>query len=92
MTKIIIGSDHGGYKLKEDIKKYIDLLSIVKINHLHLKFSNYKNFKINFKSIEGLLNESNEISYAYHEIKDLIKYANEKYVEIIIEEKEDYEN
>lgn len=66
----------------DQLKKYIDKLSNLKISHLILKVSNENSLLVNFRNMPTLC-ENNKI--AYHEMRDLIRYAKEKFVYIIPE-------
>ena len=66
----------------EQLKQYIDNLSNLKINHLILKLSNEKSLLVHFRNFPQLCENS---KIAYHEMKDLIRYAKEKFVYIIPE-------
>lgn len=89
----------------DEVKKYINLLSSLKINTFHWHLSDDQGFRIDFKTFPNLKevaskrnktkinsqdnddwdNNPYEGSYAYHEIKEVIKYASEHYVDIVPE-------
>lgn len=66
----------------EQLKQYIDNLSNLKINYLILKLSNEKSLLVHFRNFPQLCENS---KIAYHKMKDLIRYAKEKFVYIIPE-------
>ena len=89
----------------EQVKKYICMLSDLKINTFHWHLSDDQGFRIDFATFPKLKEiaskrsktkinavdnddwDYNEYShcYAYHEIKDIIRFAKQRYVEIIPE-------
>lgn len=89
----------------EQVKKYISILSDLKINTFHWHLSDDQGFRIDFATfpklkevaskrkktkINSVNNDDwdyNEYAhcYSYHEIKDIIRYAKQRYVDIVPE-------
>ena len=89
----------------EEVKKYICMLSDLKINYFHWHLSDDQGFRIDFATFPNLRqvaskrnktkinsqdnddwdNTPYEGCYAYHEIKEIIRFAKDRYVEIIPE-------
>lgn len=79
----------------EGLKKHIDMLASVKINNLHLHLTDYQEWRIEIRKYPRLtavggtrIDEyGKEYSgfYTQEEIKDLVKYARERFVNIIPE-------
>lgn len=79
----------------EGLKKHIDMLASVKINNLHLHLTDYQGWRIEIRKYPRLtavggtrIDEyGKEYSgfYTQEEIKDLVKYARERFVNIIPE-------
>ena len=77
----------------EEVKKYIDLLALYKINNLHLHLSDDQGWRIEIKSWPKLTSYggSTEVGggpggfYTQEEYKELISYAQERFITIIPE-------
>ncbi len=77
----------------EVVKKYIDLLSIYKINYLHLHLSDDQGWRIEIKSWPKLteIGGSTEVGggeggfYTQEEYTEIVKYAAERYITIVPE-------
>ena len=77
----------------EDVKKYIDMLVVYKLNMLHLHLSDDQGWRIEIKSWPNLTEHggSTEVGggkggfYTQEEYKDIIEYAQERYINIIPE-------
>ena len=77
----------------EDVKKYIDMLAAYKLNVLHLHLSDDQGWRIEIKSWPNLTEHggSTEVGggkggfYTQEEYKDIVKYAQERYITIIPE-------
>lgn len=66
----------------DELKGYINELSGLKINNLILKISNENSLLVNFRNLPTLCKNT---KIAYHEMRDLIRYAKDKFVYIIPE-------
>lgn len=77
----------------EEVKKYIDLLALYKINKLHLHLSDDQGWRIEIKSWPNLTNYggSTEVGggpggfYSQEEYMELVSYAQERFITIIPE-------
>ena len=77
----------------EEVKQYIDILSLYKINHLHLHLSDDQGWRIEIKSWPNLseYGGSTEVGgksggfYTQEEYKDLVTYAQERFITIVPE-------
>lgn len=77
----------------EDVKRYINLLSIYKINRLHLHLSDDQGWRIEIKSWPKLteIGGSSAVGggkggfYTQEEYKDIVKYAQDRFITIIPE-------
>ena len=77
----------------EDVKKYIDMLVVYKLNMLHLHLSDDQGWRIEIKSWPNLTKHggSTEVGggkggfYTQEEYKDIVEYAQERYINIIPE-------
>lgn len=79
----------------EGLKKHIDILSMFKINHLHLHLSDYQGWRVEIKAYPKLtsvggyrINEYGETYggfYTQDEIRELVAYATDRFVTIIPE-------
>jgi len=77
----------------DDVKRYIDLLNIYKMNVLHLSLSNDQGWRIEIKSWPNLTAHggSTEVGggkggfYTQEQYKDIVKYAQDRYVTIVPE-------
>lgn len=77
----------------EDVKRYIDLIAMYKMNVLHLSLSNDQGWRIEIKSWPNLAiyGGSTEVGggkggyYTQEQYKDLVKYAQDRFVTIIPE-------
>ncbi|MEA1896067.1 MAG: family 20 glycosylhydrolase, partial [Bacteroidota bacterium] len=77
----------------EDVKRYIDLISLYKLNVLHLHLSDDQGWRIEIKSWPKLteIGGSTQVGgggggfYTQEEYIDLVKYASERYIAIIPE-------
>ncbi len=77
----------------EDVKRYIDLLSAFKFNNLHLHLSDDQGWRIEIKSWPKLteIGGSTQVGggeggfYTQEQYKDIVKYAAERYINIIPE-------
>ncbi len=77
----------------EDVKRYIDLIAIYKMNTLHLHLSDDQGWRIEIKSWPNLTAHggSSEVGggkggfYTQDQYKDIVKYAANKYITIIPE-------
>lgn len=77
----------------ETVKKYIDLISIYKINHLHLHLSDDQGWRIEIKTWPKLteIGGSTEVGggeggfYTQEAYAEIVKYAAERYITIIPE-------
>ena len=77
----------------EDVKKYIDMLVVYKLNVLHLHLSDDQGWRIEIKSWPNLTEHggSTEVDggtggfYTQEEYKGIIEYAQERYITIIPE-------
>ncbi|NOR87945.1 MAG: family 20 glycosylhydrolase, partial [Bacteroidales bacterium] len=77
----------------EDVKKYIDMLAVYKLNVLHLHLSDDQGWRIEIKSWPNLTKQggSTEVGggtggfYTQEEYKEIIEYAQNRYITIIPE-------
>ncbi|MEO8472369.1 MAG: beta-N-acetylhexosaminidase [Chryseolinea sp.] len=77
----------------EDVKRYMDLISMYKLNVLHLSLSNDQGWRIEIKSWPKLatFGGSTEVGggeggyYTQEQYKDLIKYAQDRFITVIPE-------
>lgn len=79
----------------EGLKKHIDMLGTLKINHLHLHLSDYQGWRVEIKRYPLLTQVGakrideygHEYSgyYTQDEIRELVRYASERYVTIVPE-------
>lgn len=77
----------------EDVKKFIDVLSYYKINHLHLHLTDDQGWRIEIKSWPKLTEVSGKTEvgggeggfYTQEEYKDIVEYAARRHVTIIPE-------
>jgi hexosaminidase len=77
----------------EDVKRYIDLISIYKMNALHLHLSDDQGWRIEIKSWPNLtvVGSAKEVGgteggfYTQKEYKDIVKYAQDRFVIIVPE-------
>ena len=77
----------------EDVKRYIDILAIYKLNALHLHLSDDQGWRIEIKSWPNLTTHggSSQVGggnggfYTQEQYKDLVSYAQEKFITIIPE-------
>jgi len=77
----------------EDVKRYIDLISAYKMNVLHLHLSDDQGWRIEIKSWPKLATHGGSTQvgggkggyYTQEQYKDLVKYAQDRYITIIPE-------
>lgn len=77
----------------EDVKRYIDLMTLYKMNVLHLSLSNDQGWRIEIKSWPKLatVGGSTEVGggkggyYTQEQYKDIVKYAQDRFVVIVPE-------
>lgn len=77
----------------EDVKRYIDLMTIYKLNVLHLSLSNDQGWRIEIKSWPKLATYggSTEVGggkggyYTQEQYKDIVKYAQDRFVTVVPE-------
>ena len=77
----------------EDVKRYIDLIAAYKMNILHLHLSDDQGWRIEIKSWPNLtsIGGSTEVGggkggfYTQEQYKDIVKYAQDRFVTIIPE-------
>ena len=77
----------------EDVKHYIDLISLYKMNVLHLHLSDDQGWRIEIKSWPNLANIGGRTQvgggkggyYTQEEYKDIIDYASSRYITIVPE-------
>ena len=77
----------------EDVKRYIDLIAMYKMNNLHLHLSDDQGWRIEIKSWPELtkIGGSTEVGggkggfYTQEQYKDIVKYAQERFVNIVPE-------
>ena len=77
----------------EDVKRVIDLLSIYKMNRLHLHLSDDQGWRIEIKSWPKLteIGGSSEVGggeggfYTQEQYKDIVKYAQDRFITIVPE-------
>ncbi|RLD68388.1 MAG: beta-N-acetylhexosaminidase [Bacteroidetes bacterium] len=77
----------------DDVKRYIDLLTYYKINVLHLHLSDDQGWRIEIKSWPNLTTHGGSTQvgggeggyYTQEQYKDIVKYAQERYIIIIPE-------
>jgi len=77
----------------EDVKRYIDLISTYKMNVLHLHLSDDQGWRIEIKSWPKLATHGGSTQvgggkggyYTQEQYKDLVKYAQDRYITIIPE-------
>jgi hexosaminidase len=77
----------------EDVKRYIDLLNLYKMNVLHLSLSNDQGWRIEIKSWPNLTAHGGSTQvgggkggfYTQEQYKDIVKYAQDQYVTIVPE-------
>lgn len=77
----------------EDVKRYIDLMTVYKMNVLHLSLSNDQGWRIEIKSWPKLATYggSTEVGggkggyYTQEQYKDIVKYAQDRFVVIVPE-------
>ena len=77
----------------EEVKQYIDLLALYKINHLHLHLSDDQGWRIEIKSWPNLTEYGgrSEVGgmtggfYTQEEYKDLVAYAQDRFITVVPE-------
>ena len=77
----------------EEVKQYIDLLALYKINHLHLHLSDDQGWRIEIKSWPNLTEYGgrSEVGgmtggfYTQEEYKDLVTYAQDRFITVVPE-------
>ena len=77
----------------EDVKRYMDLMSIYKMNVFHLHLSDDQGWRIEIKSWPNLTQHggSTEVGggeggfYTQEQYKDLVKYAQDRYITLVPE-------
>ncbi|MDZ7608462.1 MAG: beta-N-acetylhexosaminidase [Cyclobacteriaceae bacterium] len=77
----------------EDVKRYIDLLAVYKINNLHLHLSDDQGWRIEIKSWPNLATHggSSEVGggeagyYTHEQYKEIVNHAMERFITIIPE-------
>jgi len=77
----------------DDVKRYIDLISIYKMNRLHLHLSDDQGWRIEIKSWPKLteIGGSSQVGggkggfYTQEQYKDIVKYAQDRFITIIPE-------
>jgi len=77
----------------EDVKRYIDLISLYKMNVLHLHLADDQGWRIEIKSWPNLATYGGSTQvgggkggyYTQEQFKDLVKYAQDRYITIIPE-------
>jgi hexosaminidase len=77
----------------DDVKRYIDLISLYKMNVLHLSLSNDQGWRIEIKSWPKLteIGGSTQVGggkggfYTQEQYKDIVKYAADRFVSIVPE-------
>lgn len=77
----------------EDVKRYIDLLAVYKLNTLHLHLSDDQGWRIEIKSWPNLTvhGGSTQVGggkggfYSQEQYKDIVSYAQERYITIVPE-------
>lgn len=77
----------------DDVKRYIDLLAFYKMNILHLHLSDDQGWRIEIKSWPKLATRGGETQvgggkggyYTQEQYKDIVKYAQDRYITIIPE-------
>ncbi|MDO6759999.1 beta-N-acetylhexosaminidase [Tamlana sp. 2_MG-2023] len=77
----------------EDVKRYIDLLSIYKMNRLHLHLTDDQGWRIEIKSWPKLTEIGGSTSidstkggfYTQEQYKDIVKYAQKRFITIVPE-------
>lgn len=77
----------------EDVKRYIDLISMYKINVLHLHLSDDQGWRIEIKSWPNLTKHGGSLQvgggkggfYTQEQYKDIVNYAAKRYITIIPE-------
>lgn len=77
----------------KDVKRYIDLLAFYKINKLHLHLSDDQGWRIEIKSWQNLTKVGSSTAvngdsggfYTQEDYKEIVKYAEEKFITIIPE-------
>ncbi|MCF6167547.1 family 20 glycosylhydrolase [Lutibacter sp.] len=78
---------------KEDVKKYIDMIAMYKLNVLHLHLSDDQGWRIEIKSWPNLTTYGGSTQvgggkggfYTQEDYKEIVKYAQERYITIIPE-------
>ncbi len=77
----------------EDVKRYIDLLAVYKLNALHLHLSDDQGWRIEIKSWPNLTTHGGSTQvgggtggfYTQEQYKDIVSYARERYITIVPE-------
>ena len=77
----------------EDVKRYIDLIALYKINRLHLHLSDDQGWRIEIKSWPNLTAHGGQTEvgggtggfYTQAQYVDLVKYANDRFITIVPE-------
>lgn len=77
----------------EDVKRYIDLLAVYKLNALHLHLSDDQGWRIEIKSWPNLTKHGGSTQvggkgggfYTQEQYKDIVSYAQERYITIVPE-------
>src|SRR5690606_3642848 len=77
----------------EDVKKYIDALAYYKINKFHMHLTDDQGWRIEIKSWPKLteiggsssVNNENPGFYTQEEFSEIVKYAHDRYIELIPE-------
>ena len=77
----------------EDVKRYIDLISMFKMNYMHLHLSDDQGWRIEIKSWPNLTTHggSTEVGggeggfYTQNQYKDIVKYGQDRFVTIVPE-------
>ena len=77
----------------EDVKRYIDVMALYKLNRLHLHLSDDQGWRVEITSWPNLARHggSSEVGggpggfYTQAELRDLVQYARERFIEIVPE-------
>jgi len=77
----------------EDVKRYLDLLALHKMNRLHLHLSDDQGFRIEIKSWPNLtaMGARTEVggtvggSYTQEQYKEIVAYARERFIDVVPE-------
>lgn len=69
----------------DDIKQYLDAMAKLKLNQFHWQLADAKKWRLELESDTSLTDKENY--YTQEQIKDVVKYAQERFINIVPEVK-----